>query len=223
MSIHLMSHILCPYVQRAVIALSEKNVEFKRTYIDLDNSPEWFLQISPLGKTPVLVDDGVPIFESSAILEYLEETQLNSLHPSNPLERARHRGWIEFSSAVLNDIGDFYSAKDAASFVSKVNALKDKFSRLELEIGDGEYFTGKNFSLVDVVFGPVFRYFDVFDQIDDFGIMTHTPKVNRWRNTLAKRPSIISAVSPDYNALLYGFLCERQSHLGSQLSISSGR
>ena len=50
----LISHKLCPYVQRAVIALSEKGVAFERIDIDLANKPDWFLAISPLGKTPVL-------------------------------------------------------------------------------------------------------------------------------------------------------------------------
>ena len=38
----LVSHVLCPYVQRAVIALSEKQVPFKRMDIDLNHKPEWF-------------------------------------------------------------------------------------------------------------------------------------------------------------------------------------
>src|SRR5437764_2510093 len=112
----LISHKLCPYVQRAVIALTEKGVPFERIDIDLSNKPDWFLKISPLGKTPVLVVDGTAIFESAVILEYLEETQPHPLHPADPLHRAEHRGWIEFGSAVLNDIAGFYGAKDKATF-----------------------------------------------------------------------------------------------------------
>ena len=109
MSLHLISHALCPYVQRAAISLTEKGVTFERTDIDLSNKPDWFLAISPLGKTPVLVVDGTPIFESAVILEYLEDTQPHALHPHDALDRARHRAWIEFGSAVLNDIAGFYS------------------------------------------------------------------------------------------------------------------
>ncbi len=73
MPLHLISHHLCPYVQRAAIALTEKGVVFDRIDIDLANKPDWFLAISPLGKTPVLRADDHAIFESSVILEYLEE------------------------------------------------------------------------------------------------------------------------------------------------------
>ena len=54
-ALKLISHKLCPYVQRAVIALTEKGVPFERIDIDLANKPDWFLKISPLGKVPVLL------------------------------------------------------------------------------------------------------------------------------------------------------------------------
>lgn len=71
MKLTLISHALCPYVQRAVIALNEKNVPFERIDIDLRKKPTWFLAMSPLGKTPVLTVDNQPIFESAVICEYL--------------------------------------------------------------------------------------------------------------------------------------------------------
>jgi glutathione S-transferase len=217
MTLHLVSHTLCPYVQRAVISLTEKGVSFDRTYIDLANKPDWFLAISPLGKTPVLTDGDAPIFESAVILEYLEETQSSPLHPSAPLDRARHRGWIEYSSSVLNDIGGLYNAPDAAAFAGKVATLRSKFERLETELGDGPYFSGEGFSLVDTAFGPVFRYFDVFDEIADFGILSGLPKVGAWREALNSRPSVAQAVSPDYNAQLRAFLLARNSQITALL------
>jgi glutathione S-transferase len=78
----LISHVLCPYVQRAVIALTERRVPFERVDVDLSNKPQWFTAISPLGKTPVLQVDDTAIFESAVILEYLEETQPFPLHPA---------------------------------------------------------------------------------------------------------------------------------------------
>lgn len=212
-SLTLISHHLCPYVQRAVIALSEKAVPFERVDIDLANKPDWFKAISPLGKTPVLKAGDHAIFESAVILEYLEETGPNPLHPADPLARADHRAWMEFGSAVLNDIAGFYSAPDGAAFKTKVIALEAKFARIEQRLDDGPYFAGERFSLVDTVFGPVFRYFDVFDLIGDFGVLTDKPKTNGWRSALAARPSVASAVGPDYTMRLEAFLRRRHSHL----------
>ena len=215
MPLQLISHTLCPYVQRAVISLAEKGVAFERTYIDLANKPDWFLAVSPLGKTPVLLVDHVPIFESAVILEYIEETQPNPLHPDDALDRARHRAWMEFGSAVLNDIAGFYSASGEEAFDTKIAALRNKFVRLEGQLGSGPYFAGERFSLVDVVFGPVFRYFNTFDEIGDFGIFTGLACVGNWRDALARRGSIKSAVTTDYPTMLGEFIKRRNSLLSS--------
>jgi glutathione S-transferase len=207
----LISHRLCPYVQRAVIALTEKGVAFERIDIDLANKPDWFLALSPLGRTPVLQVGDIPIFESAVILEYLEETEPKPLHPADPLRRAEHRGWIEFGSAVLNDIAGFYGAPNDTAFQAKTSQLGQRFARLETRVVAAPWFDGENFSLVDAVFGPVFRYFDVFDEIDDFGILAGKPKLARWRKSLATRPSVRAAVRSDYPALLRDFLTRRNS------------
>src|SRR4051812_31367396 len=207
----LISHKLCPYVQRAVIALTEKGVPFQRIDIDLADKPGWFLAISPLGKTPVLQVGDTPIFESAVILEYLEETQPKPLHPVEALRRAEHRGWIEFGSAVLSDIAGLYAAPDAPSFAAKTSQLEQRFARLENRVAAAPWFDGEAFSLVDTVFGPVFRYFDVFDSIADFGILSGKPKLERWRQALTERPSVRAAVSADYPMLLRDFLNRRNA------------
>jgi glutathione S-transferase len=212
-ALKLISHKLCPYVQRAVIALTEKAVPFERVDIDLANKPNWFLKISPLGKTPVLTVGEHAIFESAVILEYLEDTRAYPLHPSDPLRRAEHRAWIEFGSAVLNDIAGFYAAPDKAALDAKAAALAQKFARLEARVEAAPWFDGEKFTLVDAVFGPVFRYFDVFDEIADFGILLGKPNLKRWREALAARASVQSAVSADYPTLLRDFIERRRSWL----------
>jgi glutathione S-transferase len=210
-SLKLISHKLCPYVQRAVIALTEKGVAFERIDVDLANKPDWFLAISPLGRTPVLQVGDTAIFESAVILEYLEETQPKPLHPTDPLRRAEHRGWIEFGSAILSDVAGLYGAPNEAAFQAKATQLEQRFARLEPRVLASPWFDGERFSLVDAVFGPVFRYFDVFDEIGDFGILTGKTKLAGWRASLSARPSVRGAVSPEYPALLRDFLKRRNS------------
>lgn len=85
----LVSHHLCPYVQRAAIALAEKSVPFERRFVDLADKPDWFRAISPLGKVPLLIvrqDDGtdVVLFESAVICEYPKRRRPVSpfIHPT---------------------------------------------------------------------------------------------------------------------------------------------
>ena len=213
----LVSHALCPYVQRAAIVLAEKNVDFERRNIDLANKPDWFLKASPLGKTPVLLVGDQAIFESAVICEYLDDTESPRLHPEDSLSRARHRSWIEFGSAVLNTIGAFYSAETELVFTTKAAQLKGQFEQVELALSEGPYFMGDRFSIVDAVFGPIFRYFDVFDAIDDFGVFAETPKVRAWRKHLASRKSVEKAVGENYSELLRDFLRRKKSALSERM------
>jgi glutathione S-transferase len=202
----LVSFDLCPYVQRAAIVLAEKGVPFTRRNVDLANKPDWFKAISPLGKVPLLQVGSEVLFESVAIVEYIEDTTPSRLHPTDPLQRARHRAWIEFGSSILADIWVVETTSDPMVLAQKAAVLRDKFTRLEAELTRSPYFAGSRFSIVDAVFAPVFRYFDVFDQIADLGILTDLPKVLSWRKALGLRPSVIAAVRPDYANLLHAFL-----------------
>ena len=211
MTFTLISHHLCPYVQRAAIALAEKEVPFERIWIDLSAKPDRFKKISPLGKVPVLVvkrigGEETSIFESAVILEYLEETTSSPLHPADPLERARHRGWIEFGSQALNAIWRFYSTADEAAFEKERAGLEAMFSRIEEELSDRSFFTGQRFSLVDAAFAPIFRYFDAFEKLGVSGILDGKPKVAAWRKNLATRPSVRGAVGEDFAERLLRFL-----------------
>ena len=217
----LVSHHLCPYVQRAAIVLDEKGVSFDRLYVDLGNKPDWFTKISPLGKVPLLQveddqGDRTVLFESAVILEYLEETLPHPLHPDAPLARANHRAWMEFGSACLNAIGRFYNVKTPETLIAEAQRLSDMFDRVEQELDAGPWFDGASFSLVDAVFGPIFRYFDTFDAIADFGILADKPRLRRWREHLSNRGSIKRAVADDYPVRLLNFLTERHGALSEE-------
>jgi len=205
----LVSHVLCPYVQRVAITLHEKGAAFQRVDVDLANKPEWFVAMSPLGKTPLLRVNDAVIFESAVILEYLEETIAPPLHPATALQRADHRGWIEFASSVLNDIAGLYNAIEPAVFAAKLGAMRAKFERVEARLGAAPFFDGGRFSLVDAAFAPAFRYWDVFDQVAPFGSFEGLGKVLAWRAALAQRESVRFAAAPDYAKRLHAFLRAR--------------
>jgi glutathione S-transferase len=193
-------------------------VAFERIDIDLANKPDWFLKISPLGKVPVLrvaTDDGEAVlFESNVICEYIEETQGGGkLHPQDPLQRAQHRAWMEFGSTILSELWGLETTGDPAVFESKRLAVAAKFARIEEALASGPFFAGKDFGLVDAVFAPIFRYFDVFDTLIDLSVFAETPKVRAWRTALAQRPSVKSAVGADYPQLLHAFLVRYDAHM----------
>ncbi|HEY8572852.1 glutathione S-transferase family protein [Phenylobacterium sp.] len=216
----LVSHHLCPYVQRALIVAREADVELETVYIDLAAKPAWFLSLSPTGKTPLLrVQDGERdevLFESAAIAEYLDELSGGALSPRDPLGRAQQRAWVEYASGALADIAGLYMAPVEREFEMKRRALVARLQRLE-GVVKGPFFSGPEFRLADAAFAPVFRYFDVFEAEAGLHLASGLDQVGAWRSSLAGRPSVRDAVAPDYAARLRAFLVLRGSHLSRRI------
>lgn len=219
--LRLISHKLCPYVQRAVIVATEKDIPFHRVDIDLANKPDWFLAISPTGKVPLLEvteDDGSVriLFESAVIAEYLDEIAGERLLPVNPLDRARERAWVEYGAQALADVYGLYASPDETSYQGALNSIETKLAHVGQEIV-GPWFSGDRFGLVDAAFAPVFRYFDVFERRAGIDPLDKHPKIRAWANALLKRPSVISAVGADYSDRLVDFVRSKKSFLATRL------
>lgn len=200
----LISHHLCPFVQRAAIVLIEKGIPFERINVDLRNKPEWFLAISPTGKVPLLKvadeDGGEQIlFESIAICEYLEDVYPQpALRPKSALLRAQHRAWVEFASATLSDAWGFLNASDQQTALAKSVALRAKLERLDAAILEGPYFAGEGLSMVDIAMAPVFRYFNILKLDANNQLFHGLNRIADWRRSLSSRPSVEASVTEDY-------------------------
>lgn len=200
----LISHPLCPFVQRAAIVLFEKGVAFDRINIDLSAKPDWFLALSPTGKVPLLKvpqangQDAI-LFESVVICEYLNETQgVSSMYPADALPRARHRAWIEFATQTFTEGWQFLHACDAMTADAKRASFRERLGKLESELGSGPYFAGEDFGMVDAVYAPLFRYFGIIDPAVTQQVFDGLPRISAWRSALAARPSVREAVVEDY-------------------------
>jgi len=213
----LVSYELCPYVQRSIIILNEKNITHSREYINLSNPPAWFSKKSPLEKVPLLiVDDKHVLFESAVICEYLDEITPNTMLPAESMKKAIHRAWIEFGSQILNDIGALYSSQNKSNFNKKLIILKQKMNRLENEI-ILPYFSGSDFMMIDAVYATIFRYFDTLDTYLAVDMFENCNKLIKWRNILRKNKSVINAVKSDYPEKLLEFFLNQKSYFSTKI------
>jgi len=85
------------------------------------------------------------------------------MYPRDALARARQRGWVEFGTATLADAWQFLNATDRPTADAKQAAFRHRLQQLEVALGSGPYFNGATFGMVDAVFAPIFRYFDILD------------------------------------------------------------
>lgn len=192
----LISFKLCPFVQRSVIVLKEKKIPFEIEYIDLANKPDWFLKISPTGKVPVLEVEGRVLFESAVIMEYLDEVNPPSLHPTDALEKAQDRAWIEFSSNLLVLQYQLSHTKSADDYAAKLAALRAGLTRFDNEF-QGPYWHGENFSLVDAAIAPLFTRIGYTEDSLPEKVLSGMPRMADYMQTLQRRESILHSVLPD--------------------------
>ena len=201
MSLHLISFKTCPFVQRAIITLKHKNIDFDITYIDLADPPDWFLEISPLAKVPVLKVDDEVLFESAVINEYLDDITDGALQPKESLARAKNRAWIEFASNMLGNLYMMKMSKDEENFNRYREQLISHLQRIENRLGDGPWFNGENFSLADTAFAPLFKQNSVADYKLSVIDPASMPKVDAWSRRLLALPAVRESVVDEFEQL----------------------
>lgn len=213
-NLKLISFTICPYVQRAMIVLNEKDFSFDIEYIDLSAPPSWFFDVSPLEKVPVLLVDEQPLFESMVICDYLDEITPNSLYPSDAFAKAQNRAWIEFGNEILTTTFNLLHEDDPKKFNYLKETIVDHFEILEEEFSGGEYYNGTDFSLIDAVYAPIFRYHQEIAKYKDYEIFEDSPNVKAWGDRLLERPSVIHSVPESYNDDMTKYFSKLDSILG---------
>ncbi|MFK7805901.1 MAG: glutathione S-transferase family protein [Anaerolineae bacterium] len=201
-------------MQRSVITLNHLKVPYTIDYIDLSNKPDWFLDISPLGKVPVVqVNDGASIFESAVINEFVSEINPPVLHPKDPVDKARNRAWIEFGSGLLGNNYQMRNAKTKEEFEEKRAKLVDQLKKVEGQIGEGPFFNGEEFSLIDSSYAPVFLQLSLINAKHDTDVYAETPKVARWAEVVLSMPEVKTSVVEDFADLFYASMGKSGSYL----------
>ncbi len=209
----LVSFKLCPFVQRAVITMLHKKIDYTIEYIELSKKPDWFLNISPLGKVPLLRVGEEVLFESAVINEYLDESYGESMLPKDPLKKAQHRAWIEFSSSINNAQHQLTQARREQTFRQIQADLAKKLAHLEQQVDDKGFFSGDTFSLVDSAFAPFLMRSQTLadetgeDSLEDF------KKLLKWRENMLSLDAVKNSVVEDFEELYNEAYYERDGYL----------
>jgi glutathione S-transferase len=211
----LVSFKTCPWVQRSAIVLREKGTPFEFRHIEPDNRPPWFLAISPHKKVPVLrIDDSISLFESSAINEYLDETIAPRLHPEDPVARAVNRAWTDYVPSFAGAVtGCAYAASEDA-YKKAAEQTPIAFERLEKALerqGDGPFFNGARYSLVDAAYAPFLQRYFFLERIHKTGLIAKYPRLKAWAEALMARPSTHSFPEAEFEAMYRANLKRRNS------------
>jgi glutathione S-transferase len=192
---------MSPRARKPRIVLAEKGLQYDKVNIDItkqeQKKPE-YLAVNPYGKVPALQDNGTTVYESSIIMEYLNDKYPTPpLMPADPGQRARarvlmHLGDNAYDSALAAIVGEvFFKPKGQADQNVIAKAKQDLsacFERLERELGNNEYLVGP-FTLADISFATWTSLFGPL-QVE---VPSQCSKVNAWLNRLKERPSVKAA------------------------------
>ena len=196
---------VCPYAHRTRLVLLEKGLDFELIEVDLQNKPERFLQVSAYGKVPALVHDGVEIYESAIINEYLEEVFPEpALMPKDPVTRAKVRIWIDYCDDIF--LSDFYGAmrnQDRSRDGEFREKIEMHLHRLESGMaslsGSGPFWLGDKVSLIDLAIYPFFERLPAWEHYRGITIPEDCKRLKEWRDAMADLPSVKEiATSADY-------------------------
>ena len=186
-----------------MIVLRAKDVEFEVTYINLREKPDWFLEISPHGKVPVLSVAGRPLFESNAIAEFLDEMVPPRLHPEDPFKRARNRAWTDFVPDFSASLGGVCYARDETALAEGIEIARGRLAKLEEALAgernnDGPYFNGAELCLVDAAYAPFLRRYAFVESRLGCGLLNEFPLVQAWSDALGADERVTGSVADTF-------------------------
>jgi len=213
---YLISFKRCPFAQRAVIMLEERQVPYKLVHIDPKNKPGWFLELSPLGKVPVLRvtlpgGEEEVVFESAVICELIDETAPGArMHPDDPLRRAHNRAWVEVASELVRKMHRIETATDEACLRDAASTVRALLRRFDAEV-KGPLFNGERFSLVDAAAAPVLQRLSWCEELeptlDLFG--DELQGLRAWRDALFARPAVQRSTATGLREIFLDHLRQR--------------
>ncbi|MGM0541429.1 MAG: glutathione S-transferase family protein [Pseudomonadota bacterium] len=215
--LELISFKLCPFVQRAVIVLKKKNIDFDITYIDLASPPEWFKTISPLGQVPVLKVGDEVLFESSVIQEYVDEITPPSLQPEDPLLKAKNRAWISFGNDILFAMQPMVTSKEESVSNEKRAIVLQKLGQLEAVHSGQTYFNGETFNMIDAAYAPMLMRLNFIKQHTGIDLLENTPKLAKWAENLLALDFVQASVVPELPKMYKGMIKKMDGFFATKL------
>jgi glutathione S-transferase len=191
----------CPFGQKVRIVLAEKSLTYELIQVDLaqgeQRRPE-FLRLNPFGRVPVLVDEDTTIYDSTVIIEYLEDE-----YPEPPALPALGASATRARARLLEDFADTLFTPQVEQLMAELTRPENerdqsRVQRLQRTIEGaldyvnrelaGQQFLAGEFSIADIGFVP--RLLVLKELGVDAG--ANRGNLDAWMKRLFERPSIQS-------------------------------
>ncbi|MBX3494246.1 MAG: glutathione S-transferase family protein [Parvibaculum sp.] len=199
MSLTLYAHPFSSYCQKVLMALWENDTPFAYRHLEEPGASEELAGLWPIGKFPVLVDDGRAIAESTIIIEHLDRQHPGRVRflPDDPaaalevrlLDRFFDQYVMNAAQVAVNEALRQTPDRLPEAKESTAKALEIAYAWLEKRLDGREWAAGDNFSLADCAASPSLFYGDWVHRIGEA-----YPQLRAYRARLLARPSFARAV-----------------------------
>jgi len=199
-----------PFLRSVEITLHEKGLDYELHAIAPgEHKQPDYLARHPFGRIPAFEHDGFAVYETQAILRYLDDVfPAPPLTPGNPAARAR-------MNQVIGIIECYYFPKAAApigfnriigprllgipgdesAIAEAMPMARTCFAEFERLIGDKPYLTGETFSLADIMLGAQLDL--ICEAPEGRALIEETPRLGAWLKRVVQRPSFIATQPPE--------------------------
>ncbi len=195
-------HPLSTYSRRVRIALIEKKIAHELVLVDMmqrKHRDPAYLALNPYGRVPTLEEDGFVLYESTAILDYLEATRPTpALAPADPRGRAlvdmhmklcdiqmtRHAGTIVFPKRFLPK-----ERWNEAAIAEAKGEIEKHLAILEQQLAGKTYLVAEQFTLAEICYIPYLEFLPLME-------IAAPPAIAAWSARLLARPSSVETRPP---------------------------
>ncbi|MYG28565.1 MAG: glutathione S-transferase family protein [Boseongicola sp. SB0677_bin_26] len=206
---------ICPFVQRVTALLEAKGVPYDIKHINLSDKPDWFLKASPNGQVPILItDDGHVIFESEAIVEYIDEVTDPTLHPDDPVQKAQARAWANLASKNCLVQCSAQRSPDARTLADRAGRLSAAFAKIEQRLGDGPFAGAESIGMVEIAWLPLLHRTAIIKARSGHDFIEDFPCVKAWQKDILGTGLAARSVAGDFEERFAAFYLAESTYLG---------
>ncbi|WP_415902319.1 glutathione S-transferase family protein [Neptuniibacter sp. QD29_5] len=210
---------ICPFVQRVTALLEAKQIPYEIEYIRLKEKPEWFLEVSPHGQVPlVITDSGQALFESEALIEYIEEVYPTLNSDRSAEEKAIDRAWSYLASKLYLVQCSAQRSPDKNTLEQRSESLNKAFAKIEKALENQSFFNSSTIGLVDIAWLPLLHRANIIYRCSGYDFLDGYPKMKQWQQNLLATSIAEQSVAEDFDSRFCDFYLSNETYLGQTCS-----